>query len=91
MKQIFKVIAQLEPFQVNKQDGSILNKCQIVLQEIGGKYENSFVCTLLGNAALCKFYQGDLVFAALRFSHSEYQGKFYQDITVQDIISFTNH
>lgn len=91
MKQIFKVIAQLEPFQVNKQDGSILNKCQIVLQEIGGKYENSFVCTLLGNAALCKFYPNDLVFAALRFSHSEYQGKFYQDITIQDIVSFSNH
>lgn len=91
MKKFFKVIAQQEPFQVNKQDGNILNKCQIVLQEIGGKYENSYVCTLLGNAALCKFYPNDLVFAALRFSHSEYQGKFYQDITIQDIINFTNH
>lgn len=91
MKKFFKVIAQQESFQVNKQDGSILNKCQIVLQEIGGKYENSYVCTLLGNAALCKFYPNDLVFAALRFSHSEYQGKFYQDITIQDIINFTNH
>lgn len=91
MKKFFKVVAQLEPFQVNKSDGSQLNKCQIVLQEFGGKYENSYVCTLLGNAALCKFYQGDLVFASLRFQHSEYQGKFYQDITIQDILSFTNH
>lgn len=91
MKQFFKVIAQQEPFQVNKSDGSQLNKCQIVLQEIGGKYENSFVCTLLGNSALCKFYPNDLVLASLRFQHSEYQGKFYQDITIQDIISFTSH
>ena len=91
MKQFFKVIAQCEPFTVTKQDGSQLSKCQIVLQEIGGKYENSYVATLLGNSALCKFYQGDLVFASLRFQHSEYQGKFYQDITVQDIISFTSH
>lgn len=91
MKQIFKVINQQSPFTVTKQDGSQLTKCQIVLQEIGGKYENSYVCNLLGNAAQCKFYPNDLVFASLRFQHSEYQGKFYQDITIQDIISFTNH
>lgn len=91
MKNLFKVISQLEPFTVTKQDGSRLTKCQIVLQEIGGKYENSYVCTLLGNAATCKFYPNDYVYAALRFSHSEYQGKFYQDINVQDIISFSNH
>lgn len=86
MKQLFKVVAQQEPMTVNKQDGSTLNKCVIVLQEVGGKYENSFVCNLLGNAALCKFYPGDLVYAALRFQHSEYQGKFYNEIVVQDII-----
>lgn len=91
MKQFFKVAAQQEPFTVTKQDGTSLNKCQIVLQEIGGKYENSYVCTLLGNSALSRFYQGDLVYASLRFQHSEYQGKFYNEITVQDIISFTKH
>lgn len=90
MKTLFKVISQLEPFSVSKQDGSQLTKCQIVLQEIGGKYENSYVCTLLGNTALCKFFPGDLVYAALRFQHSEYQGKFYQDIIVQDIIKFNS-
>lgn len=91
MKKFFKVIAQCEPFTVTKQDGSQLSKCQIVLQEIGGKYENSYVCTLLGNSALCKFFPNDLVYASLRFQHSEYQGKFYQDINVQEIISFTHH
>lgn len=91
MKTLFKVINQGETFSVNKQDGSSLNKCIIVLQEIGGKYENSYVCNLLGNSALCRFYAGDIVFASLRFQHSEYQGKFYNDITVQDIVSFTNH
>lgn len=91
MKQLFKVIKQLEPFTVNKQDGSTLTKCQIVLQLFGGRYEDTFVCTLLGNAAQCRFYENDLVYASLRFQHNEYQGKFYQDITVQDIISFTQH
>ena len=91
MKALFKVVAQQEPFTVNKSDGSTLNKCAIVLQEIGGKYEDSYVCTLLGNSALCKFYPNDLVYASLRFQHSEYQGKYYQDINVQDIISFSSH
>lgn len=91
MKQLFKVIAQQEPFTVTKQDGTTLNKCTIVLLEIGGKYENSYVCLLLGNAAICRYYKGDIVYASLRFQHSEYQGKFYNEITVQDIISFTSH
>ena len=91
MKQFFKVIAQQEPFTVAKQDGSSLTKCQVVLQMLGGKYEDSFVCTLLGNSAMLKFYENDLVLASLRFQHNEYQGKFYQDITIQEIISFTQH
>lgn len=91
MKKFFKVINQGETTTVSKQDGSTLTKCQIVLQEIGGKYENSYVCQLIGNSALLRFYKGDLVYAALRFQHSEYQGKFYNEISVQDIISFTNH
>lgn len=91
MKKFFKVVSQQQPFAVTKQDGSTLNKCQIVLQEFGGKYENSYVCNLIGNSALCKFYPGDLVLAALSFKHNEYQGKFYQDINVQDIVSFTHH
>jgi len=57
-----------------------------VLQEPGGKYEDSYVGTLLGNVALCRFYPGDLVVAALRFQHREYQGNVYQDIIVQDIV-----
>lgn len=91
MKKFFKVVNQQEPFAVTKQDGTTLNKCQIVLQEFGGKYEDSYVCNLIGNTALCKYYPGDLVLAALSFKHNEYQGKFYQDINVQDIISFTHH
>lgn len=91
MKNLFKVINQLDPFTVTKQDGSQLTKCQIVLQEIGGKFENTYVATLLGNAATCKFYSGDYVWAALHFNSREYQGNFYQDITVQDIVSFSHH
>ena len=74
-----------------KFNGTTISKCSIILQEIGGQFENSFACTLLGNAAECKYFPNDCVWASLRFSTREYQGQFYQDILVQDIISFTTH
>ena len=91
MKTFFKVVAQSAIQQVTRQDGTLTQKCTIVLQEFGGKYENSYVCDLIGNSALVKFYPGDIVLAALTFKHNEYQGKLYQDINVQDIVSFANH
>ena len=38
-----------------------------------------------------KFFKGDIVWAALRFSCRDYNGNTYQDITVQDIVSFSKH
>jgi hypothetical protein len=64
-----------------------VSKCQIVLQELGGKFENMYVCALFGNSAMCKWYTGELVFASLRFQAREYNGQWYQDITVGDIIA----
>lgn len=89
MKNLFRVIHQGEPQQVasQKAEGGQVSKCQIVLQELGGKYENMYVCTLFGNSATCKWYAGDLVFASLRFQAHEYNGQWYQDITVGEIVS----
>ena len=91
MKSIFKVIKQGEPQQVasQKAEGGQVSKCSIVLQELGGKYENMYVCTLFGNGAQCKWYAGDLVFASLRFQAHEYNGQWYQDITVGEIVAHT--
>lgn len=86
MKKLFKIISQSQPCKVQKQDGTVMSKCTVVLQEFGGKFEDSYVCSLLGNAALCTFHPDELVYAALRFSHHEHNGAVYQDITVQDIV-----
>lgn len=91
MTHIFKVLSQQEPFQVTKQDGTPLQKCQIILQELGSKHADSYACTLLGNTATCKYYPGDIVIATLRFQHSEYQGRCYNEITVQELVSLTRH
>ena len=60
-------------------------KCNIVLQEMGGKYENQYAAAMLGNMAQCKFAPGTLVAVTLRFTTREYNGQVYQDILVTDI------
>ena len=88
MKQIFKVVAQSNPYAVQSQkaENGQLMKCNIVLQELGGKYENTYVATILGEQAKEKFAMEDVVVAALRFSTREYNGQVYQDIVVNEII-----
>lgn len=86
MKTLFKVVSQSEPVSINTQNGQ-MQKSTIVLQEVGGKYENSFVASLIGSQV--KVCPGDIVWAALRFSAREYNGSTYQDITIQEIFTFT--
>ena len=92
MKKIFKVVAQSDTFAVpsQKAEGGQVNKCNVVLQEIGGKYENSYVAAVLGEQANIRFMRDDLVVASLRFSTREYNGQTYQDIVVTEIIKI-NH
>ena len=87
MKKFFKVMAQSETFLVpsQKAEGGQISKCNIVLQELGGKYENSYIATILGEQAKTRFAKNDLVVAALRFSTREYNGQVYQDIVVNEI------
>lgn len=88
MKKILKVISCGDVFDVKseKSETGAMHKRIVVLQEIGGKFENTFVAAMLGKDALCQFYASDLVVAALRFSAREYNGQMYQDIVVSEII-----
>lgn len=90
MKSIFKVLSQGNPQSIQKQDGSQSTKCQIVLQEVGGQYEDALVCTMLGNLAQCRFYPGDLVYGVIRLSTHQYNEQTYQDIVANDLIKL-NH
>ena len=90
----FRVVRQGEAYSVqskNNETGSI-QKCNIVLRELGGsKFENEYVCAMLGNLAACRFYEGDLVLATLRFSTHEFQSQdhglqVFQDILITDIV-----
>ena len=89
---ILKVVRQGEAFSVQstKQESGSIHKCTIVMRELGGKYENEYMCTMLGNLALCRFYEGDLVVATLRFMTHEYQGQTYQEVLATDIEKIKN-
>ena len=84
-----KVVRQGEAFSVQstKSESGQINKCNIVLRELGGsKFENEYVCAMLGNLASCRFYEGDLVIATLRFFTHEYQGQTFQEVLATDIV-----
>ena len=86
---ILKVVRQGEAFgvQSSKSDSGTIQKCNIVLREMGGgKFENEYVCAMLGNLAACRFYEGDVVATTLRFSTHEYQNQVFQEILVTDIV-----
>ena len=86
---ILRVVRQGEAFSVqskNNESGQLM-KCNIVLRELGGsKFENEYVCSMLGNLAECRFHEGDVVAATLRFSTHEYQGQVFQEILATEIV-----
>lgn len=76
----------------SKQEGGQLAKCVIRLKEFGGgKFGNEYACTMFGNLAQCKFNEGDLVAASLRFQVHEVNAAAYQEVIVNDIVKLTNH
>ena len=85
---ILRVVRQGEAFGVQsaKAESGTIQKCNIVLRELGGKFENEFVCAMLGNLAACRFYEGDVVAATLRFSTHEYQNQVFQEVLCTDIV-----
>lgn len=89
---ILKVMAQGPVVQVpsKKQESGQIAKCMICLKELGGDYEDEYVCAMFGNLALCKFEEGGTVVAVLRFQTHESQGTYFQDVVVQDVIKIQN-
>jgi hypothetical protein len=86
---ILKVVRQGEAFSVQSKqsESGQIKKCNIVLRELGsGKFENEYVCAMLGNLAACRFYEGDVVIATLRFSTHEYQGQTFQEVLATDVV-----
>ena len=84
---ILKVVKSGDMFSVKseKSENGQLNKRNLVLKELGGKFENEYAVSVLGNAASLVFYEGVLVVVTLRFQTREYNGQMFQDIIVTDM------
>ena len=86
---IYRVVSQGDVSYVasQKAEGGQLAKCVIRLKEFGsGKYGDEYACTMFGNLAQCKFYEGDLVVASLRFQVHEVNGAVYQEVVANDVV-----
>ena len=89
---ICRVVSQSDVTYIpsTKQEGGQLAKCLIRLKEFGGgKYGNEYACTMFGNLAQCKFYEGDLVAASLRFQVHEVNGAVYQEVIANDVVKLS--
>ena len=89
---LFHVVSQgvVSYIPSTKEASGQLAKCIVRLKEFGGgKFGNEYACTLFGNLAKCKFYEGDLVAASLRFQVHEVNGTLYQEVSVGNIYNFS--
>ena len=85
---ILRVVKCGECFTVKseKSEGGVLNKRTLVLQELGGKFEPTYVVSALGNLATVQFDEGDIVIATLRFQSREYNGQVFMDVVATELI-----
>jgi hypothetical protein len=89
---VFRVVSQGDVTYVASQkvESGQLAKCIIRLKEFGGgKFGNEYACTMFGNLAQCKFYEGDLVAASLRFQVHEVNGAVYQEVIANDVVKLS--
>ena len=71
----------------SKEANGQLAKCEIRLKKLGGsKFSDEFVATLFGNLAQCRYNEGDVVVAVLRFSVHEVNRCLYQDVVCNDLV-----
>ena len=88
----FQVVSQGDVTYIpsSKQEGGQLAKCLIRLKEFGGsKFGNEYACTMFGNLAQCRFTEGDLVVASLRFQVHEVNGTVYQEVVANDVVKLS--
>ena len=71
--------------QTEKSENGELDKRTIVLQELGGKYENCYVVTALGSLATIEWSEGELVACALSFRTHEHNGQVFMDIIANEM------
>lgn len=81
-----KKCGTMTTIQSEKNENGVLQKRTLVLQELGGKYANSYVVTALGSLATIEWAENQLIAADLRFQTREYNGQAYMDVIANEIV-----
>ena len=84
---ILKVVAQTQVTKVQTKNGEMAKKT-VKLKELGNEYADEYLCPLMGDAANTELAVGQLVLVNLRFSTHENNGSWYQDIRVNEMVTF---
>lgn len=89
--QIFKVktVGQATAYTSQKPEVGRQERRLIVLQALGGDYEDSFAATQFGIGARQPIAVGDIVAARLQMLTHDYQGQTYQDCVAREVVSLT--
>ena len=69
-----------------KSENGVLDKRTLVLQMLGGKYEDSFVVTALGSLATIEWTEGELVACSMSFRTREHNGQVYMDVIANEMV-----
>ena len=72
-----KKCGQMTTVQSEKSENGVLDKRTLVLQELGGKYENCYVVTALGSLATIEWSEGELV--------AEHNGQVFMDVIANEM------
>ena len=80
-----KKCGQMTTVQSEKSENGVLDKRTLVLQELGGKYENCYVVTALGSLATIEWSEGEIVACALSFRTHEHNGQVYMDVIANEM------
>lgn len=82
-----KQVGKTTTFTSQKPELGQQERRQIVLQALGGDYEDTFSVTCFGMQARQPMAVGDIVAARLQMLTHEYQGQTYQDCIAREIVS----
>jgi len=83
MRKIVRIVSQGQIVNITKSDGTTIKKSMIVLQDLGGKYEDTYAAALL-SPNIGQFQPNDVYAVSLRFQAHEYNGQVFQDVLLQD-------
>jgi len=83
MQRIVRIVSQGQIVDITKSDGTTIKKSMLMLQDLGGKYEDTYAVALL-SPNIGQFQPNDVYAVSLRFQAHEYNGQVFQDVFLQD-------